>query len=290
MSNQMSNPNIAKDVGPRKALGRGLAALIPTAHAASPSGLRTLAIERIRPNRGQPRKHFDPESLEELASSIKARGVLQPILVRRRGDEYELVAGERRWRAATQAGLQEIPAVVKELTDSDALQVAIIENVQRQDLDPLEEAEAYLQLIRQYDMTQDAVAEAVGKSRSAVSNSLRLLKLPESVLAMLAEGKLTAGHARALMTLHSDDAISRMAAKIVERKMSVRDAERTARLQARKPKTGVSQTPAEHDVEERLRRALGTKVHLKHRKGKGRIEIHFHTLDHLNTLLDQLAP
>jgi ParB family chromosome partitioning protein len=290
MSSQESTVNVPKEAGPRKALGRGLAALIPTATTASASGLRTLAIERIQPNRRQPRKHFDNASLDELAASMKARGVLQPIVVRRRGEEYELVAGERRWRAATLAGLQEIPAVIKELTDADALQVALIENVQRQDLDPLEEAEAYLQLIRQYDMTQDAVADAVGKSRSAISNSLRLLKLPQPVLAMLADGRLTAGHARALMTLHGDEAISRLANKIVERKMSVRDTERLARQQHQKPKANAPQTPAERDVEERLRRTLGTKVRLKNRRGKGRIEIHFHSLDHLNALLDQIAP
>lgn len=284
--------SLPKDSGQRKALGRGLAALIPISSAAMSAGLRTIAIERIQPSRRQPRKRFDKESLDELAASIKLRGVLQPIIVRRRGDDYELVAGERRWRAASRAGLQEIPAIIKELTDSDALQVALIENLQRQDLDPLEEAEAYLQLIRQYAMAQDQVADAVGKSRSAISNALRLLKLPRKVLQMLAEGDITAGHARALMTLDSDEGILRLATKIIERKLSVREAEHEARLLTKKPKkTNADQkTPAEQSVEERLQRALGTKVRLRHRRGKGKIEIYFHSLEQLDQLLAQIAP
>ncbi|MEE8408799.1 MAG: ParB/RepB/Spo0J family partition protein [Myxococcota bacterium] len=280
-----------KDSGQRQALGRGLAALIPTAAAATAAGLRILPIERIRPSRRQPRKHFDQESLDELAASIQMRGILQPIVVRRRGDDYELVAGERRWRAASRAGLKEIPAIIKELTDSDALQVALIENLQRQDLDPLEEAEAYLQLIRQYSMAQDQVADAVGKSRSAIANSLRLLKLPQEVLKMLAEGKITAGHARPLMSLDSDEAIMRLATKISKRKLSVREVEREVRLLTKKPKKAMDQqTPAEQNVEERLQRALGTKIRLRHRRGKGKIEIYFHSLEQLDDLLSRIAP
>ena len=288
------------DNGPRKALGRGLAALIPTAAptsaTATAAGLRSLPIERIHPNKGQPRKTFDQEPLAELAASIKEQGVLQPVVVRRRGDDYELVAGERRWRAAQLAGLVEVPALVKELSDAEALEVALIENIQRQDLDPLEEAEAYGRLIREHGMTQDEVAVAVGKSRVAITNSLRLLKLPDDILKMLADGRLTAGHARALMTVTSEAALVKLANDVVARALSVREAERLARhaqsqapaAKARKSGSG-RKTPAEAQVEEKLQRALGTKVRLKNRRGKGRIEVYFNSLDELDRLLDKMT-
>jgi ParB family chromosome partitioning protein len=277
----------------RKALGRGLAALIPQAGSQPANdGLRELPVERIHPNRSQPRKVFDESALEELAASIETQGVLQPVVVRRQGDDYELVAGERRWRAATRAGLTKIPAVVKELTDTDALQVALVENLQRQDLDPIEEAEAYSRLISEYGLDQEAVAKAVGKSRSAVANSLRLLKLPKGPLEMLANGRLTAGHARALMTLPNNGLMTQLASTIVERGMSVREAERHARLlQQKKTKRAQSssRSAAEIDVEQRLQSGLGTKVRLRNRRGKGRIEIYFHSLEQLNDLIGRLG-
>jgi ParB family chromosome partitioning protein len=284
-----------KDSGPRKALGRGLAALIPTAAApssASPAGLRSIPLERIQPHRGQPRKSFDEPALAELAESIKQQGVLQPVVVRRRGDGYELVAGERRWRAASRAGLYEIPAIVKELSDQEALQVALIENIQRRDLDPLEEAEAYSRLIREHQLTQDEVAEAVGKSRVAVTNSLRLLKLPEAVLSLLAQGQLSAGHARALMAVSSEAALTKLAHDAVSRALSVREVERLARFveAPTKKRPSSRSTPAEKNVEERLQRSLGTKVRLKMRRGGGYIELHFNSLDELDRLLEQIAP
>ncbi|MEZ0312717.1 MAG: ParB/RepB/Spo0J family partition protein [Myxococcota bacterium] len=286
-----------KDTGApkRAALGRGLAALIPGAAPTTPApaGLRALPIERVHPNRSQPRKHFEADALAELVESVKTRGVLQPIIVRRLGDGYEIVAGERRWRAAQQAGLHEIPAVIKELADTDVLQVALIENVQRQDLDPLEEAEAYQRLIREHQLTQDEVAAAVGKKRTTVTNALRLLNLPEPVLHMLADGRLTAGHARALMQLAEPKAMQKLADEIVARKLSVRDAEQRARL-AKKPTAAKAAegatSPAEVAVQERLQRKLATKIRLHHRQGKGRIEIFFHSLDELDRLLDAIAP
>lgn len=281
--------------GGRKAMGRGLAALIPGATAnlgTAPSGLKTLPIERVHPNRGQPRKHFDPDALNELSESVKTRGVLQPIVVRRLGEGFEIVAGERRWRAAQQAGLHEIPAIIKDFADTDVLQVALIENVQRQDLDPLEEAEAYQRLINEHQLTQDEVAQAVGKSRVTITNALRLLRLPDSVLGMLADGRLTAGHARAIMQLEDDSAKQKLADEVVARKLSVRDAEQRARA-ARKPSAtadaGATATPAENAVQERLQRKLGTKVRLHHKDGKGRIEIFFHSLDELDELLDKMT-
>ncbi|MBI5511740.1 MAG: ParB/RepB/Spo0J family partition protein [Deltaproteobacteria bacterium] len=284
--------NQIKDQGPRKALGRGLAALIPTAATvANQAGLRNLPIEKIRPNRKQPRKHFDAVALEELAISMEERGVLQPIVVRRQGDDYEIVAGERRWRAAQKAGLHELPAIVKELTDGDALQVALIENLQRQDLDPLEEAEAFSRLLKDHGMSQDQLAVAIGKNRATIANSLRLLKLPDAVLKLLAEGKLTAGHARAVMTLGSDDAMANLAAAIVERGLSVREAERQARVLGKTPKTKSEpkKTPAEVAVEEKLQRAFGTKVRLHHRKGQGRVEIFFHSFEQLNEIIEKVV-
>ena len=211
--------------------------------------------------------------------------------MRRRGDGYEIVAGERRWRAASQAGLHEIPALVKELSDTEALQAALIENIQREDLDALEEAEAYHRLMRDHGLTQEDVAQAVGKNRATVANSLRLLKLPDSVLPLLAEGKLTAGHARALMTVTNQAQLEKLARDVAERGLSVREAERLARQLQRRKKTAATgaPTPAEVNVEERLQRALGTKVRLKHRSGRGCIEVYFHSLDELDRLMDRMC-
>lgn len=284
----------------RKALGRGLAALIPGAHAqtssATPapagpdSGLRTLPIERVHPNPTQPRKSFEPEALSELAESIGEHGILQPIVVRRDGEGYEIVAGERRWRAAAQAGLREIPALVKEYSDSKVLAVALVENIQRRDLDPLEEADAYRRLIEEHALSQADVAAAVGKSRVTVTNALRLLKLPEAVLNHLGAGRLTAGHARALMMLDSATDMERMADEAVKRKMSVREVEHRAKAMkvSAKKASAPERSKSELALENKLQQALGTKVRLHHRGGKGRIEIAFHSLEHLDAVVDKL--
>ena len=218
--------------------------------------------------------------------------MLQPVVVRRVGEMYEIVAGERRWRASAQAELQEIPCVVKELSDADTLKAALVENLQRCDLDPLEEASAFHRLMQEYDLTQAQVAQAVGKSRSAVANSMRLLRLPEPVLAYLAQGALSPGHARALMTLASENDTLKLAESAVQRRTSVRDLEAQARRMNRSARRVKKQqrTPAEVSVEERLTRSLNTKVRLHSRKGKGRVEIFFHSLDQLDDLLERLAP
>ena len=283
----------------RNALGRGLSALIPTAPVAgsdsqvkkpAESAQRTLPIERIIPNKGQPRKTFEKGPLEELAESIRQQGVLQPIIVRSQGSEYEIVAGERRWRASQIAGLKQVPVVIKDLSEEDVMKVALIENIQREDLDPIEEAQAYSGLMKGYGLTQESVAAAVGKKRATVANCLRLLKLPEPVLELLAEGAITAGHARAIMTLGDDRHMHKLAKDIVERKLSVRDAETLARKrkQATKPVKQNEQSHAERAVEERLMRKLSTKVRLVQRRGKGRIEIFFHSLDQLDDILGQI--
>ncbi|MEL6338718.1 MAG: ParB/RepB/Spo0J family partition protein [Myxococcota bacterium] len=281
----------------RQALGRGLAALIPGNSSngqAARSGLRTIAIEQIDPNPTQPRKQFDGDQLDELAASIREHGVLQPVVVRRAGERYQLVAGERRWRATAKAGLHEIPALVKELADDAALAVALVENVQRQDLDPIEEAEAYHRLVSEHALSHEELARIVGKSRATITNALRLLQLPAPVLARLATGELTAGHARAVMTLKDPAAMERLADEIVRQRLSVRDAERRAKAQkASEADSNVTQgdrrSAAERDLEERLQRALGTKVRLLHRNGKGRIEVVFHSLEHLEQITDQIV-
>lgn len=295
-----------EEATPRKGLGRGLAALLPTTPGGegspgivSGNSLRMLPIERVKPNKTQPRKVFDEVGLEELTASIKARGVLQPIVVRRDGQNgYEIVAGERRWRASTRAGLHEIPAIVRDFTDSETLQIALIENLQRRDLDPLEEAEGYHRLIEEYKLTHEQVAEAVAKNRSTISNSLRILKLPKAVLGMLADGRLTAGHAKALMSLTDASAIAKLAEDIVARGLSVRDTEHRARLLLQSKKkdkaaaggpAGKKSTPEELSVEERLQRALGTKVRLHHRKGRGHMEVFFNSFDELDGILDRIS-
>jgi ParB family chromosome partitioning protein len=300
-SQKRPDPKPSRAAPQRKALGRGLAALMPTqtrekpAVVAKSDGYRLLPIERVVPNKTQPRKHFDEAALAELAASITVQGVLQPIIVRRGPDGYEIVAGERRWRAASRAGIKEIPAVIKELSDEHALQIALIENVQREDLDPLEEAESYSRLIRDHKLTHDQIAVAVGKNRSTITNSIRLLKLPEQVLAILADGRLSAGHARALMTLSDPKQICAVAEDLVGRHASVRDAEVKVRslLDAKRPRgknrpDADATSTATASVQERLQQALNTKVKLIHKAGKGRIEIHFHSLDSLDALLDKI--
>jgi len=279
------------DGGSRKALGRGLAALMPSTRDPASPGLRTLPIEKVRPNPKQPRKQFDADKLDELAASIREQGMLQPVIVRRAEDDlYELIAGERRWRAAGRAGYQEIPALIRECSDRDALKLALVENVQRDDLDPLEEAEAYSRLVREHGLTQEQVGQAVGRSRAAITNAMRLLKLPEEILVMLADGRLTAGHARAVMTVKNDRDRLKLATDIDKRGASVRDAEAKARMLNRsKRKVDKPQkTAADLSLEERLMRALQTKVRVHHKNGKGRLEIFFHSYAHLDGVLERL--
>ena len=280
----------------RKVLGRGLAALIqPTNNSPAQthrhSGLETLPIERLFPNQSQPRKHFEKDALEELANSIKAQGILQPILVRKLEAGYEIIAGERRWRAAGLAGLKSIPVIIKDYNDRDALAVALIENIQREDLDAIEEAQAYSGLLSEHGFTQEALATALGKNRATIANSLRLLKLPQPVLDLLGCGDLTAGHARALMTVKDETKVERLARDVVDRKMSVRDTESKARALNKATKPQASAEPESlsgRAVEEKLMQALGTKVRLVQRRGKGRVEIVFHSLDQLDDLIDRL--
>ncbi len=281
----------------KRRLGRGLASLInesaDVAAATGVEGLRNVAIEALKPGAHNPRDSFEPRELEELAESIKARGVVQPIIVRpanEPGGGYEIIAGERRWRAAQQAALHDVPVIVRDLSDQQALEIAIIENVQRADLNAVEEAAGYRQLIEAYQYTQEDLAGIVGKSRSHLTNTLRLLKLPESVQDLIRQGALSAGHARALVGL--DDA-ERLARDIVRRAMSVRDVE--ALIQRRgKPKgdgagqknTGDANVRA---AERQLSDALGLKVSIVTRKGeKGELRIAYSTLEQLDDVRRRL--
>lgn len=290
----------------KRALGRGLSALIPQAASTAPSATPTapvdtnalrgfvkIAIEDIRRDSDQPRKVFDNQKLKELADSIKEQGVIQPVLVRRDGKGYRLIAGERRWRAAQLAGLKEVPAVIREVTEAQAFEMALVENLQRSDLNPVEEAEGYRRLMEEYGLTQEMAAQKVGKDRSTVANSLRLLVLPEEVKDMLGQGVLDMGHARALLGLSKPADIVSLARTVAVENLSVRETER--RVKSMKPEAGPNgangkalktrPSAAERAVIEDLQRSLGTKVKLNDRGGKGSIEVEFYSYEDLDRLL-----
>jgi len=272
-----------------RGLGRGLSALIGDEPAKGPRAPRNVPTAFLKPNRFQPRKHFAPEDLSDLVQSVKEKGILQPILVRPvagKPDTYEIVAGERRWRAAQAAKLHDVPVIVRELTDSQALEFAIIENVQRADLNAIEEAAAYHELMERFSYTQDKLAEAVGKSRPHVTNTLRLLKLPEAVKAMVRDGKLTAGHARTLIGV--DDAEAR-AREIVSGGLNVRQAEqRSAGKKAKTHKHPV-EDPNIKSLEDNVSSTLGLKVQIRHRGDKGgEVRISYKSLEQLDDLIHRL--
>jgi ParB family transcriptional regulator, chromosome partitioning protein len=294
---------------PRKGLGKGLSALLgggaastsaqsPPSGAGTPRAASLIPIAQIEPGRYQPRRVFDPDEIEGLADSIRTQGVLQPILVRRLSSEpprYELVAGERRWRAAQAAQLHEIPAVVKDLSDREALEAALVENIQRQDLSPLEEAEAYKRLVDEFGHTQDVIGQALGKSRAHVANTIRLLALPPQVKEMLARGDLDAGHARVLLT--ASDPIE-LAKRIVAEGLTVRQAEALARAAKQAPKKvklrSGGDTLRDADtraMEKRLEEATGLKVSLQHTRGSdsGSVTFRYSSLDQFDTLIDRLT-
>jgi ParB family transcriptional regulator, chromosome partitioning protein len=289
--------------GKRQALGRGLAALIPNASDApadggargpAGSGLRTLDIESIHPSSKQPRKHFDDTSLDELAESIRSQGIIQPLVVRmREGGGFELVAGERRWRAAQRAGLHQVPAVVREVAESQAFEMALVENLQREDLNPIEEAEGYQRLVAEFGYTQESLSARVGKDRSTVANALRLLKLPPVVRAMVIEGRLNMGHARALLGLESDPSIERLARQAASRGLSVRQVEALVKRERdsdnRPAPPPATTSPAARDLVHRLEQTLATRVKLVETSPKsGRLEIHYASLDELDAVLAKI--
>jgi len=279
-------------VDKRPALGRGLSALIPDAPAAPAATERELEvdIDRLRPNRAQPRTAMDDARIDELARSIKSNGVIQPIVVRKADQGYEIVAGERRWRASQRAGLVKVPVVVRDVSDDRLLPMALIENIQREDLNPIEEAQAYRRLSDDYNLTQDQIAEAVGKDRSSVANFIRLLKLPREIRENLAAGALSMGHARALLSLPDENVQLRISREVVSRNLSVRETEAIAKKgEPGKPREDPPADVHTRAAEEKLRFALGTRVRIL-RKGKGgRIEVDFQNEDELHRLYEQLT-
>lgn len=283
----------------RQALGKGLGALIPGADAGPVSAPREYlrcAVERIRPQPGQARRRFDKGALEALAETIREHGLLQPLVVRRTGDGYELIAGERRWRAAQLAGLAEVPVVVKDVTDSEAFVMGLIENLHREDLNPIEEAEGYSRLIEDHGLSQSDLSARLGRDRSTISNSLRLLKLPEDVRTMVIEGALSEGHARALLQAPTSAAMITLARKVTALGWSVRATEREARQAAgqvggAKPGKRAGKPAASAQVRsltERLERALGARVRIDDRQGQGELRITYTSYDELDGILDRI--
>jgi ParB family transcriptional regulator, chromosome partitioning protein len=277
----------------RPALGRGLSALIPDATPTRDAPTE-IDLDLLEPNRFQPRVQFDEDRLAELAQSIRTNGVIQPILVRKTARTYEIIAGERRWRAAQLAGLLKVPVVVKDVPDERLLEVALVENIQRENLNPIDEALAYQRLGQEFGLTQDAIATAVGKDRSSVANFIRLLKLPVKAQQMVASGALQMGHARALLAIEGDSRLLALAQQVVERGLSVRETEHLVRQASSPPAPSVPPPPAAPDVhtrhaEERLRLALGTRVRIARKAKGGRIEIDFVSEDELQRLYEQLT-
>jgi ParB family chromosome partitioning protein len=292
---QSSSFDLGIEMDKRPALGKGLSALIPDAPEPS-AAVGELDIDRLSPSEFQPRLDVDDEKLEELARSIKSNGIIQPIVVRRVGDAFQIIAGERRWRAARRAGLLRVPVSIRDVPpggEQSLLEMALVENIQREDLNPIEEARAYRRLSDEFQFTQEAIATAVGKDRASIANFLRLLKLPEPVRNDVASGRLSMGHARALLGVPNEADLMRVARDVIARGLSVRDTEALVkRLGAEAPpRTTESAPPDVHTraAEDRLRVLLGTRVRIVRRGTKGRIEIDFGSEDELIRLYDQLT-
>ena len=293
----------------KKGLGKGLDSLIPDnksmksvtsektveskEDAAAKSGVQVMKINEVEPNRDQPRKNFDEDALLELSDSIKQFGVLQPLLVRKRKDYYEIIAGERRWRAAKQAGLNEVPVMIRKYNENEIVEIALIENIQRDNLNPIEEAMAYKRLMEEFELKQDEVATKVSKSRASITNSLRLLKLDPRVQKMLEEEMISTGHARALLAISNKDKQYEIAQKVFDEKLSVRDIEKLVK-DLKKIKKNKKEEKDVHDflyteLEESMKQILGSKVSIKNKKNnKGKIEIEYYSRDELERIVDMI--
>ena len=272
----------------REALGRGLRALLEGTEAVGEAELLHLQVSQVYPNPYQPRQHFDPERLQELADSLKAQGLLQPIVVRRQKSGFELIVGERRWRAAQMAGFETIPALVRPASDEEVLGLALLENLQREDLNPLEEARAYQRLQTEFHLRQEDVARYVGKDRSSIANALRLLKLPQVLQEDLAAGRLTMGHARALLALESEEEQRRLRDQILAGGLSVRETETHVRTQKRAAPDGRAKPSHFVVIEEALQQHFGTRVAIRPGRKHGKIEITYTGEDDLHRLLTLL--
>ena len=262
-------------------------------HGEDNKSVLTVKISKVEPNRSQPRKQFDEDALLELSESIKQYGVLQPLLVSDKKDYYEIVAGERRWRAAKLAGLKEVPVIIKELSDQQVVEISLIENIQREDLNPIEEAMAYKRLIEEFSLKQDEIAERVSKSRTAVTNSMRLLKLDPKVQQMLIDEMISAGHARAILAITEPDTQYSVAMKVFDEKLSVRETEKLVKKllePAKERKGNVSSTTEDviyESLEEKMKGIMGTKVHIQRKKNnKGKIEIEYYSRDELERIIE----
>ena len=295
----------------KRGLGKGLDSLIPTnvmmesevknstvstASSAEEGKDGTLMVKlsKVEPNREQPRKNFDEDSLQELAESLKQFGMLQPILVQNRGDYYEIIAGERRWRAAKIAGLKEVPVIVRELTDQEIVEISLIENIQREDLNPIEEAQAYKRLLTEFHLEEDEVAERVSKSRTAVTNSMRLLKLCDEVQKMVVDDMISTGHARALISIEDPEEQYLIAQKIFDEKLSVREVEKLVKNLHKPPKPPKEENKTlqaiYQEISERLKQSLSTKVSVSAKQnGAGKIEIEFYNHEDLERLLERIT-
>lgn len=281
-------------------LGKGLDSMIPPKvvketmkemkSSESETGERILKINEVEPNKKQPRKFFNEEALKELSDSIKQHGIVQPLVVAKQKDYYEIIAGERRWRAAKMAGLKEVPVVVKDYSPQEVMEIALIENIQREDLNPVEEAKAYQNLIKEYNLKQEEVADRVSKSRSAITNSLRLLKLEDQILDMLIEEEISSGHARTLLALDDPGQQLMVAEKIVKDQLSVRDTEKLVKSinqpVKKVPKKELKNDFVYRDMEEKLKQKIGTKVKINRKsENKGKIEIEYYSQDELEKIV-----
>ena len=293
----------------RNGLGKGLDSLIPNKNEKKPktsakiddrekkeeevlkSGEIMVKINQVEPNRDQPRKDFDEDALVELADSIKQFGILQPLIVQKKKDYYEIIAGERRWRAAKIAGVKEVPVIVKEFTDQEIVEISLIENIQRENLNPIEEAMAYKRLLEEFNLKQDEIAERVSKSRTAVTNSMRLLKLSPRVQQMIVDDMISTGHARALLAIDDEEQQYILANKIFDEKLSVRETEKLVKA-LKNPKKEIKKPKLEHtfvydNIEEQMKNIIGTKVSVNPKaNGKGRIEIEYYSEEELERIYD----
>ncbi len=279
----------------RMALGKGLGALLPEFGQAEPKALLYCGIEEIIPNRSQPRKHFDESKIQELAWSIKEKGILEPLIVRRTDQGYELIVGERRWRAAQKAGLKEVPVLVKEVEGREALEISLIENLQREDLNPMEAAEAFKHLIEEFNISQEDLSKRMGKDRTTITNTLRLLKLPLEVRNQLLQNRITSGHARAILSLENKEKQKELCALIIKKGLSVREAEAIAKRWSEKPKKSVTPVKKRSDLESQLsslqdslRKYLGTKVLITQKDKKGKIEIEYYSHEDLERIVEAI--
>jgi len=276
-------------------LGKGLGALLPEIDQGEVKTLFSCGIEEIIPNRSQPRNSFDESRLQELAESIKEKGILEPLIVRKVEQGYELIVGERRWRAAQKAGLTEVPVLVKEIQSREALELSLIENLQREDLNPIEEAEAFKRLTEEFNTSQEELATRIGKDRSTITNALRLLKLPFEVRSQLLQNRITAGHARAILSLETKEKQKELCSLIIKKGLSVREAETIAKRWSEKPKKAVTKDRRKGQLESQLnslqdslRKHLGTKVQITAKGKRGKIEIEYYSYEDLERIVETI--